>query len=342
CRWPNNDTACIHEILLADVAAAVKHLREARGFERVVFFGNSGGGALYTFYQSQAATKPPQRLKTTPAGDPYDLNQMDLPEADGIIQVATHLGEGVLLLHCIDPSVTDESDPLSRDPALDMYDPRNGYRELPEASKYSEEFLARFRAGQRARVARLDEIARGFVADMHAHLKIMMSPEYDGLSLARKNEVNRRALVGRFMVINRTEAHPAYTDPTIYPSKRDIGSFFPRRPDIFNYMEPGFGRIQTPRAWLSTWSGLSSKANTIECLPKVTIPSLVIGFTGDNVVFKPDIQAIHDHSPAADKALHWVDGDHLGLPPECNPKAAGRAGAMKIVTEWLRERFPGA
>src|ERR1043166_7901556 len=49
-RWPNNDVACIHEMLLADIAAGVKFLKEQRGFQRVVFIGNSGGGSLYSFF----------------------------------------------------------------------------------------------------------------------------------------------------------------------------------------------------------------------------------------------------------------------------------------------------
>ena len=105
-RWVNNDVALIHEMLLADVGAAMCFLKD-RGFENVVLLGNSGGGALYTFYQSQAATAPAERLKSTPAGDPYDLGAFDLPEADGIEQLATHLGQGVLMLGIIDPSVVD-------------------------------------------------------------------------------------------------------------------------------------------------------------------------------------------------------------------------------------------
>ena len=33
-RWPGNDIACIHEMLLLDVAASLRYLREERGFER--------------------------------------------------------------------------------------------------------------------------------------------------------------------------------------------------------------------------------------------------------------------------------------------------------------------
>ncbi|MFN2376171.1 MAG: alpha/beta hydrolase, partial [Candidatus Binatia bacterium] len=158
-RWVNNDIGLIHEILLTDVAASMRELKK-RGYETVVLLGNSGGGALYTFYQSQACTPPAERLKTTAAGDPYDLGAFDLPQADGIVQLATHLGQGELMLTCIDPSVIREDDPLSVDPSLDMFNPSNGFQEPDNSSSYSEEFLQRYRAAQRGRVARLDAIAR--------------------------------------------------------------------------------------------------------------------------------------------------------------------------------------
>ncbi len=340
-RWVNNDVGLIHEMLILDVAASVKHLR-SRGFERIVLLGNSGGGALYTFYQSQACTPPPARLTTTAAGDPHDLNKFDMPEADGIVQLATHLGQGVLLLRCIDPSVVREDDPLSLDPSVDMFNPDNGFREPYESSSYSPDFLERYRAGQQGRVMRLDAIARSLLHTQRHHQAEMADENFDDLTLKQKQFVWRRAFCGRFMEIHRTEANPAYCDLSLHASERDYGSFFSPRPDIFNSIEAGFGRLQTPRAWLSTWSGLSSRANTLQCIPKITIPTLVISYTGDNVVWIPDLEAIHAASGAKDKEMHYVDGDHLGLPPRCKPDAPGRPAAMAIVTKWLRDRFPAA
>jgi len=340
-RWVNNDVGLIHEMLIIDVAASMRELRR-RGFERVVLLGNSGGGALYTFYQSQAATRPPGRLTTTAAGDPYDLNRFEMPEADGIVQLATHLGQGALLMCCIDPSVVREDDPLSIDPALDMYNPDNGFAEPPASSKYSSEFLAIYRSAQRGRVARLDAIARNCIEIQRHHHREIADDAFEDLTFKQKQFVWRRAYLGKYMEIHRTEAHPAYCDLSIHASKRDYGSFFSPRPDIFNSIEAGFGKLQTPRAWLSTWSGLSSRASTLQCIPKITQPTLVIAYTGDNVVWIPDLEAIHQASGASDKQMHYVDGDHLGLPPKCNPNARGREDAMKIVTSWLRERFAGA
>ena len=101
-------------------------------------------------------TQPPHRLTDTAAGNPYDLNALNLPPADGLILLAGALSEGALALENLDPSVIDENDPLSCDPLLDMFNPANGYRKPPEASSYSPEFLARYRAAQRVRCARID------------------------------------------------------------------------------------------------------------------------------------------------------------------------------------------
>src|SRR4051812_4982385 len=157
-RWLNNDATLVHEVVLLDVAAGVRAMRER--YDRVVLCGNSGGGSLYTFYLHQALAPDGARLTDTAAGDPFDLNRFDLPAADAMVYLAAHVGEGHYLLAAIDPSVTDERDPVSCDPALDLYDPANGFVEPPGETRYSEEFLTRYRDAQRARITRIDAEAK--------------------------------------------------------------------------------------------------------------------------------------------------------------------------------------
>jgi hypothetical protein len=337
-RFINNDVNLIHERLILDVAAAIARLRE-RGFQKVVLVGNSGGGALYSFYQSQAATAPPGRLEDTAAGDPCDLNKLELPPADGLVQLATHLGQGRLMLEIIDPSLVDENDPLSLDPSLDMYDPSNGFRPLPAASKYAAEFLTRYRQAQAARVARIDAVARGFVDEWNHWLRKLGTPEAEALPFVERQRIERRAFAGRYLAIHRTEANPAYTDLTLCPSERAIGSFFSPRPDVFNYLESGFGKYQTPRAWLSTWSGHSSRAATLECLPKLALPTLVVAYRGDNAVLSSHTDAIFERSPARDKRIARVPGDHLGYGPGGMRDRSGQNAALDVIVPWIQERF---
>ena len=55
-RYTGQDAA-IHEDVLLDLAAAIKWLKEERGFTQIVLLGHSGGGSLMAYYQSQATTR---------------------------------------------------------------------------------------------------------------------------------------------------------------------------------------------------------------------------------------------------------------------------------------------
>ena len=148
----------IYEELLLDVASGVRFLK-SRGGQHVILSGHSGGGSLMSFYQAQAETDPPHRVKETPAGDPPDLNQFDLPREDGLIPLNAAEGEGLHWTHHLDPSLQDESDPFSYDSSLDMYNPDNSFRVPPGETKHSLEFLERFSKAQQERAQRLEEIA---------------------------------------------------------------------------------------------------------------------------------------------------------------------------------------
>jgi pimeloyl-ACP methyl ester carboxylesterase len=337
-RWLNNDELCVHETLLLDVAAGMRFLRE-RGFENIVLVGNSGGGSLYTFYQAQASTKPPGRLTQTPAGDPCDLNAYDMPAADGFVHLAAHLGEGKILMQMIDPSVTDEGDLFSGDVALDPFNPDNGYRQPPESSSYSAEFVERYRQGQRRRVERLDATARRLLEQRNEARGEMRDGGFFQRSLGEQAPALRRAVGCPYMIVYRTEADLRAMDLSLDPSERNAGTLFSYRPDLSNYMEFGFGRVCTPRAWLSTWSATSSNADVVSNAAKVTVPSLVINYRGDNAIFPADAKAAFDALGSADKQFDSAPGDHYGFGVGTQERSGAPQALNKIVA-WLRERFP--
>jgi pimeloyl-ACP methyl ester carboxylesterase len=341
-RYLNNDTHMIHERLLLDIAAGLRYLKEA-GFERIVLLGNSGGGSLLGFYQSQASRPPAERLAQAPGGEPVDLSHETMPEGDLYIAVAAHLGEGRFMLNVLDPSVVDEHDPALVDPDYDMYDPRNGYRPWPQPSSYDRAWLARYRERQRERNRRLDAIARGYI-DEHRYWRQRRGPAiYDSLSPAEQYQANHRGYLGRYLVVYRTLANPAYLDPTIDPSKRPLGSIFsPGDPIIGNYGPGGLARLMTPGAWLSTWSGLSSQADLPDTIGHVTIPTLIVYADGDCDIFPSEQQELLAKSGAADKTLLELPyADHYLNPvgAEGQQMKDPRERLIDMIVPWIEERI---
>src|SRR5690606_16195288 len=113
-----NDAAVIFENCILDIAAAIRWVKAELGWKKVILAGFSGGGPLVSYYQSEAEHPS---VTSTPAGDPPDLTKADLPPADALFLMASSVSRSNIMQHWIDPSVTDELDPDSRDPELDLY-----------------------------------------------------------------------------------------------------------------------------------------------------------------------------------------------------------------------------
>lgn len=337
-RNPNNDVDTVHEELLLDVAAAVDFCR-ARGAEQVVLLGNSGGGSLLTFYQAQAALPPAARLARSPDGRPTRLGKLAMSPADGLILVAAHRGQGKVLLDCIDPAVTDEHDPLAGDPALDMYDPANGFRPAPEWTEYDADFVARYRAAQRARVERLDQRALELVAAQRAAASDRSAVEFDARPAAEQREVLRREAFQPVMVVYRTMANLHYVDHHLDPTAREYGSLLSDRPDLMNLQLLGFARMVTPRAWLSTWSGLTSNADLVANLAHVAAPTLIVHAARDREVYPADLAAIAGAAAAADLTVCELDARHYFEPDFGASEAPDVDRLMDVVVPWIQERF---
>ena len=339
-RYLGNDVNCEHECLCADLAAQIRYLR-AVGFEKVVLCGNSGGGPLSAFYMAQANTPVGQRLKTTAAGNDYDLNELDMPRADGFINLAGALSEGALGLANLDPSVTDEADPLSCDPALDMFNPENGYRKPPEVSKYPDAFLARYRAAQVARCERIDARARAEVARKRTFRAKMAEPGFAALPLAEQNAIARQAVACETLVIYRTMADPALTDLSIHPSRRSIIGLMQPDPHVANWTIPGFVQMMTAEGWLSTWSGLSTRVNMHEDVKKIVEPVLSVNFERDVTILPFVAEGVVEHAASTDKTLVRIDADHFAFRDE-GVRDAGIPETGMVIVDWLAARFAQA
>jgi pimeloyl-ACP methyl ester carboxylesterase len=339
-RFTGQDAA-IHEPVLLDLAAAIKWLKEERGFTQVVLVGHSGGGSLMAYYQSQATTAPPGRYKGTPGGDPPDLNAFTMIPADGVAILNASEGEGLHVQHHLDPSLAREDDPLSIDPSLDMYNPENGFREPPAVSKYSPEFTQRFREAQKARDRRLTEWARSQITQRNYYRSLTKDPGFASLPFERRQYIERRADHLPVMILYRSEADLAYTDLSIDPSDRELGSNYGPRPDRRNYSQDARVRSLRPDAYLSTMSGTASYARLHDNIKKVTVPTLVLGGTADRGIFPSEQKATFANSGAKDKTIVWIEGADHGFGPS-GPKAGDgkqQQRAAAAVLEWMEKRF---
>jgi pimeloyl-ACP methyl ester carboxylesterase len=307
-RYLNNDIDCLHENCIIDVQTAHDEMIR-RGAESVILLGNSGGGSLMA------------------------MANAELGIGDGWVGMAAHPGEGVFMLQVIDPSVTNEDDPFSRDPELDMYNPDNGWRPWPEHSSYDPAWVAKYRAAQRDRVARIDAVAKQSIADSETAGR-QLSEIHKDTNLKTWRELRARRVFAKYLTIYRTLADPAYLDLSIDPDDRPMGSLF-AFPDPFeaNYGRGGLARTMTTRGWLSTWSGLSSHAKLADTMPKVTVPTLLVHPTGDTELRVWQAKEIVDAAGADDVtylemkgAPHYLEGH--------------RVEAMAAVAEWIGARFP--
>jgi len=325
-RLIGNDIRLEHEVALLDVAAAVSFLH-AQGFEKVLLVGNSGGGPLFAFYNQQALLAPENRLARTPAGKPVPLSEAEMIPPDGIVFVSTHLGQGRLLMNGIDPSVIDENDPMSADPALNPFSPKNGFS--GKGATFTPDFVTRYRAAQVERVRRLDEHSREIVARRVAAKKRLK----DGGTQADRMEAAHTPI----FTVWRTDADLRCWDLSLDPSDRKLGSLWGANPAVSNLGSIGFGRLCTADSWLSTWSGLSSNASMEKCAPAIEQPTLFIEYTGDASTFPQEAQSIFDWIGTSDKQRLKLAGDHHGRPVNPgDPNPRPLVGAA--IGEWVAQR----
>lgn len=298
-RFRGNEGFFLLEHALIDIGVGVQWLKEQAEVDQVVILGNSGGGSLMGAYQSQA-----QGVTMTPTPGltlPDALHEL-IP-ADLYISLCSHLGRPEVLTDWFDPSVVDESDPVGVDETLNMYNPDNG-------PPYSGEFIARYRAAQKARNGRI-------TAWCHAELE----------------RLRGAGLFDRAFNMYRTWADLRLMDGAIDPSNREVGRCYLGDPKKANFSPRGIGLLNTLRTWLSMWSLADSHCRGAPHLNRITLPALVVQSDGDTGVFPGDAQAIYDALGSEDKQLEMIVGDHYLQTP-----ADARDGVADMLTDWLHAR----
>lgn len=263
---------------ITDIGIGVRWLREEAGVDNVVLLGNSGGASLMSAYQAKGT-------------DP----------ADAFISLNAHPGRPDVLTNWLDPSVTDETDPLSRDPGLDMFDPANG-------PPYAPEFVELYRAAQVARNHRISDWCR-----------------------AELERLGAGGTWDRIFAVPRTWADLRFLDLSLDPSDRAVGCYGGDA-RFANGTPFGLATANTCRAWLEMWSLADSDCRAEPHLRTVDRPSLVVQSTADQGCYPSDARTIFEAIGTADKELHLVPGAHYF-------ESGGRDEVADLLCDWLGRKL---
>jgi pimeloyl-ACP methyl ester carboxylesterase len=297
-RFRGAEDQFILEHALIDIGVGLRWLREEAGVEKIVILGNSGGGSLMGAYQSEIISPELAKSASSKTRDALQA----LPASDLYISLNAHQGRPEVLTDWMDASVINESDPTKTDELLNPFNPDNG-------PPYSADFIARYRAAQRARNQRITDWAK-------AELK----------------RVNAAGIPDILFPLYRTWADLRFMDPAIDPSERPCPGCYRGDPAIANRL-PGIGRANTLKTWLSMWSLETSKCQGREHLQKFTLPALVVQSMGDMGVFPSDARKIFDAIGSRDKTLELVPGAHY-----FEDNTAHRESAADLMAAWITAR----
>ncbi len=283
-RFRGFESSFVLEQALTDIGVGVRWLRDVQGVDTVVLLGNSGGGSLMAAYQSVSAA--------------------ELPAADGYISTAAHPGRPEVLTSWMDGAVLDENDPVPSDPALDLFDERNG-------PPYAPEFVARYRAAQAARNHAITDWAEAELARVRA-----------------------AGFADRPFTVMRTWADPRMVDPTLEPTNREPNLCYAGVPVQANRSTRGIAAATTLRNWLGMWSLRTAKTRGAPHLARITAPALVISADRDTGVFPSDAAGIVAALASTDKTRCSIDTDHYFTTPGARDEQAD------VIAEWIGKRWP--
>jgi len=285
-RFTGAEDRFILDDAIDDIAAGVHWLQRTNKPRKIIFIGNSGGGSLMAAYTAKAATD----------------NSLSSPDA--FVFLNAHPGRADVLTNWLDPSVTDENDPLSRDPSLDMYSEEN-------KPPYSKDFIDRYRSAQKTRNHRITAWVK----------KERVRFEQSGAT-------------DRVFSLHRTLADLRFMDTSIDSSDRPAPACYAGDPKRGNYNVSLLGRSCTLRTWLEMWSLQDSKAGFEHSAGAFRIPAIVIQSTCDVGVYPSDAQYLYDLLASKDKELHFVKGGHFFEEGGDNLIAV-----LRLMCDWVKKRL---
>jgi alpha-beta hydrolase superfamily lysophospholipase len=131
-------------------------------------------------------------------------------------------------------------------------------------------------------------------------------------------------------------ADPRVLDPSVDPNDRAPGMSFIGPPRIANNGPTGLARFSTLRSWLSQWSLDDARADGLLAAADVTVPSLVLSCSADNICTPAYSRALFDALAAEDKEAVTIAGaTHYMIGRDQRPQLAQ---AVAACSEWLDRR----
>src|SRR5262249_4348429 len=128
--------------------------------------------------------------------------------------------------------------------------------------------------------------------------------------------LNALGIADRLFTVYRAHADLSFLDLSLEPSDRPAESPI-GPPKMINYSTRGLVSACTLKTGLSMWSLSDSQCRASLHLGRITQPALVVQFTGDEIIFPSDAQALYDGLASKDKHLEFMEGDHfLSSPPD--------------------------
>ena len=331
---------------------AVAYLRSLPDVKKVLVFGHSGGATVMTAYQAIAESglafcQDNAKIHKCPD------SLAGLPAADGVVLADSNWGQSAMVLLSIDPSVKDEKNGHTSDPALDMYNPANGY--VAAGSHYSQDFIRKYQAAEAGRAMTILKTAQDRLALIDSG-----KGDFDGDEIF--------FIPGAFVAANKLFpsdtsllSHSVKAWPLVHkdgsvstqiihsvrvPGGGPMGALTSNlyraalKTTVKNYLASyairvtpdfGYGEDSTIRGvdWSSTYS---SPPGNVE---GISVPFLALGMTGNWEGLAAE--TIYDHAKSADKSLAFIEGaTHIYTPCKACEKTPGEFGdTVKTTYDYI-------
>jgi hypothetical protein len=336
---------------MQEVKLGVDFLLKQPGVNKVILFGHSGGATIMTAYQDVAENgvkvcQDARKIHKCP-------NSLEgLTPAAGVVLADPNWGNAEMTLFSVDPAVKDESTGKRLDPALDMFNPANGFK--PEGSNYSQSFIDKFLAAEGRRYDQIVALAEqrltaiesgnghysddeGFDIPGASGLgpnNKLYSQDTRLLSRSRKPRLLLRAdgstVVQIIHSVRRAENTKSITDlHGLAATKSTVRDFLTdsaiRVNADFHYDEEGVHGVE----WTSSYA---SPPGNVEGFSR---PLLAMGMTGHWEGLAAE--EIYEHAGSKDKSIAFVEGgSHMYTTcKECETTPGQFGDTLKTTYDYI-------